>query len=34
MTGTNADRAIGGWNIDAVVQVTYLEMLMQKKESQ
>jgi hypothetical protein len=34
MTGTNADRAVGGWNIDAVVQVTYLEMLMEKKESQ
>lgn len=34
MTGTNADRAVGGWNVDAVVQVTYLEMLMEKKESQ
>ena len=34
MTGTNADRAVGGWNVDAVVQVTYLEMLMEKKETQ
>ena len=34
MTGTNADRAVGGWNVDKVVQVTYLEMLMEKKESQ
>lgn len=31
MTGTNADRAVGGWDVDAVVQVTYLEMLMEKK---
>lgn len=31
MTGTNADRAVGGWEVDAVVQVTYLEMLMEKK---
>jgi hypothetical protein len=34
MTGTNADRAVGGWNVDAVVQVTYIEMLMEKKETQ
>lgn len=31
MTGTNADRAVGGWEIDDVVQVTYLEMIMEKK---
>lgn len=31
MTGTNSDRAVGGWEIDDVVQVTYLEMLMEKK---
>lgn len=30
MTGTNADRAVGGWEVDEVVQVTYLEMLMEK----
>ena len=30
MTGTNSDRAIGGWGIDDVVQVTYPEMLMEK----
>jgi hypothetical protein len=31
MTGTNSDRAVGGWEVDAVVQITYLEMLMEKK---
>ncbi len=31
MTGTNADRAVGGWDVDEVIQVTYLEMLMEKK---
>jgi hypothetical protein len=31
MTGTNADRAIGDWKVDVVVQITYLEMLMEKK---
>jgi hypothetical protein len=30
MTGTNSDRAIGGWNIGSIVQVTYPEMLMEK----
>lgn len=33
MTGTNADRAVGGWDVDEVIQVTYLEMLMEKKVS-
>lgn len=33
MTGTNADRAVGGWDVDGVVQVTYLEMLMEKKNA-
>lgn len=33
MTGTNSDRAVGGWEVDDVVQVTYLEMLMEKKNA-
>lgn len=33
MTGTNSERAIGGWEIDQTTQVTYLEMLMEKKIS-
>lgn len=33
MTGTNSDRAVGGWEVDNVVQITYLEMLMEKNNA-
>ena len=34
MTGTNADRAVTHWHVDAIVSVTYPELLVQKKETQ
>jgi len=34
MTGTNADRAATHWPIDAMVSITYPELLIQKKETQ
>ena len=32
MTGTGADRAVGGWEIDHYLSVTYPELLLEKKE--
>lgn len=32
MTGTNADRAIGSWKIDAMVSTTYFELLVHKAD--
>lgn len=33
MTGTNADRAVTHWTIDTVINVTYPELIIQKKAS-
>ena len=33
MTGSNADRAVGLWDIDHMLSVTYFELLVQKGES-
>lgn len=33
MTGTNSDRSVTHWHVDDVFSVTYLEMLVQKRET-